>query len=70
MKKISQELYSTNKSKLEIEYKLQNIHRCQNKFCLGTQFILVQNMTEPIILGIPFITLLYPFQVSKSKLQY
>ena len=29
-----------------------------------TQFILVQNMSEPLILGTPFITLLYPFQVN------
>ena len=36
---------------------------------MGTQFILVQNMTEPIILGIPFITLLYPFQVSKEGIK-
>ena len=26
--------------------------------------MLVQNMTEPLILGTPFITLLYPFQVN------
>ena len=29
-----------------------------------TQFVLVQNMTEPLILGVPFITLLYLFQVN------
>ena len=36
----------------------------QNNYCFRTQFILVQNMTEPLILGTPFITLLYHFQVN------
>ena len=56
-----QELFSANKGKLEIEFKLQNVHICQNNYCFKTQFVLVQNMTEPLILGTPFITLLYPF---------
>ena len=34
-----------------------------------TQFILVQNMSEPLILGTPFITLLYPFQVNDEGLK-
>ena len=59
--KIGQELYTANKGKLEIGYKLQNTCICQNNFCFRTQFILVQNMTKPFILGIPFITLFYPF---------
>ena len=29
----------------------------------------VQNMTEPLTLRIPFITLLYPFQVSDEGIQ-
>ena len=62
--KTGQELFATNKGKLEIEFKLQNIHICQNNYYFRTQFILVQNMTEPLILGTHFITLLYPFQVT------
>ena len=56
-----QELFAANKGKLDIKYKLQNVHICQNNYCFRTQFVLVQNMTEPLILGTPFITLLYPF---------
>ena len=62
--KTGQELFVANKGKLYIEYKLQNVHICQDNYCFRTQFILVQNMTEPLILGTPFITLLYPFQVN------
>ena len=59
-----QELFAANKEQLKIEFKLQNVHICQNNYCSRTQFILVQNMTEPLILGTHFITLLYPFQVT------
>ena len=62
--KIRKELFVANKGKLDIEYKLQNGHICQYNYCFRTQFVLVQNMTEHLILGTPFITLLYPFQVT------
>ena len=62
--KIGEELFAANKEKLDIEYKLQNVHICQNNYCFRTQFVLVQNMIEPLILGTPFITLLYLFQVN------
>ena len=56
--------FGCKEGKLDIEYKLQNVHICQDNYCFRTQFVLVQNMTEPLILGTPFITLLYPFQVT------
>ena len=70
--KTGQELFVANKEKLDIEYKLQNVHMCQDNYCFRTQFVLVQSMTETLILGTPFITLFYPFQVTDevSKLQY
>ena len=62
--KTGQKLFAANKEKLDMEYKLQNVHICQNNYCFRTQFVLVQNITEPLILGTPFITLLYHFQVN------
>ena len=62
--KTRQELFAINKGNLDIEYKLQNVHICQENYCFWIQFVLVQNMTKPLILRTPFITLLYPFQVS------
>ena len=64
--KIRKELFIANKGKLDIEYKLQNGHHiCQYNYCFRTQFMLVQNMTEHLILGTPFITLLYPFSSNR-----
>ena len=62
--KTGQKLFATNKKKLDIEYQLQNVHVCQNNYCFKTQFVLIQNMIEPLILGTPFITLVYPLQVN------
>ena len=67
--KTEQELFATNKGKLDIEYKLQNVYICQDNYYFRAQFVLVQNMTEPLILGTPFITLLYPFQVTDERCQ-
>ena len=61
--KTREEFFAANKRKLDIKYKHQNVHICQNNYCFKTQFMLIRNMTEPLILGTPFITLLYPFQV-------
>ena len=67
--KTGQKLFTANKGKLDIKYKLQNVHIYQINYCFRTQFVLVQNMTEPLILGTLFITLLYHFQVNDvSKL--
>ena len=67
--KTGQELFAANKGKLEIEFKLQNVHICQNNYCFKTQFILVQNMTKPLILGTLFITSLYHFQVNDEDVK-
>ena len=64
-----QELFAANKGQLKIELKLQNVHICQNNYCFRTQFILIKNMTEPLILGTPFITLLYHFQVNDESVK-
>ena len=34
--KTGQELFVANKGKLYIEYKLQNVHICQNNYCFRT----------------------------------
>ena len=30
---MGQEFFTTNKGKLDIEYKLQNVHICQDNYC-------------------------------------
>ena len=56
--KTGEQLYFANNSEPEMKYKLENVHICQNKYCFRTKFIRVQNLTQSIILEIPFISLL------------
>jgi hypothetical protein len=46
---------------MRIQYETNNAHVCQDNVCLKTPFVLVKNMTDKVILGLPFIHLLYPF---------
>jgi hypothetical protein len=46
---------------LNIEYKIHNAHICNDGVCFKTTFILVTNITSRIILGNPFLALLYHF---------
>ncbi|CAL9004310.1 unnamed protein product, partial [Prunus brigantina] len=60
----SRESLSTASGKsLQLNYEIPKAHVCQNKICFKTSFVLVKNITDEVILGLPFIALLYPFQV-------
>ena len=48
-------------SKMQIEFKIPKAHVCQDNTCFKTTFVLVKNMTDRVILGNPFMCLLYPF---------
>ena len=61
MKKTSERLSSANGSQMNIKYKLPKVHICQDGVCFKTSFVLIRNMTDRIILGLPIIYLLYPF---------
>jgi hypothetical protein len=59
--KTIEQLSSANGSRMRIKYKLPQVEVCQDKVCFKTSFVLVQNLTDKVILGVPFICLLYPF---------
>ncbi|KAI5339377.1 hypothetical protein L3X38_018649 [Prunus dulcis] len=60
----SRESLSTASGKsLQLNFELPKAHICQNKVCFKTSFVLVKNITDEVILGLPFLALLYPFQV-------
>jgi hypothetical protein len=59
--KSTEKLNSASGSKLQIKYELNNVHVCQNNVCFHIPSVLVKNMTDNVILGIPFICMLYPF---------
>jgi hypothetical protein len=48
-------------TKLQINYELNNVHVCQNNVCFHIPSVLVKEMTDKVVLGIPFIAMLYPF---------
>ncbi|KAI8572029.1 hypothetical protein RHMOL_Rhmol01G0167300 [Rhododendron molle] len=61
-------LRAANNSKMDIEYKLPNAHICQNKICFQSTIVLVPDLTDNLILGTPFICLLYPFTTNEERL--
>jgi len=66
--KTLEKVTSTNGSKMNIQYKLSNAKICKGKICYNTSFVLIKNMNTCMILGTPFLTLLYPFQVTEKWL--
>ena len=46
---------------MHIKYEINNAHICKDKVCFKTSFVLVKNLNDKIILGLPFICLLLPF---------
>jgi hypothetical protein len=53
---------------MQITFEISKAHVCQDNVCFKTSFVLVKNMTNKVILGLPFITLLYPFTVDQDGL--
>ena len=51
---------------MQIEFKIPKANVCQDNTCFKTTFVLVKNMTDRVILGKPFMCLLYPF-ITKSE---
>lgn len=61
-------LSSANGSAMKIKYKLPKVIISQNNINFTTSFVLVNNLSDKVILGVPFIYLLYPFTVSSDKI--
>ena len=60
-KKTRERLTSASGGKMQIEFKIPKAHVCQDNTCFKTTFVLVKNMIDRVILGNPFMCLLYPF---------
>ncbi|KAL0008652.1 hypothetical protein SO802_010154 [Lithocarpus litseifolius] len=60
-RKTKERLTSTSGGKMQIEFKIPKAHVCQDNTCFKTTFVLVKNMIDRVILGNPFMCLLYPF---------
>ena len=56
-------MVSANGSQMKIKYELNNAHVCHDNVCFKIPSVLVRNLTDKVILGLPFINALYPFLV-------
>ncbi|KAL4655043.1 hypothetical protein ACB092_01G422700 [Castanea dentata] len=59
--KSTERLVSANGIKMKIKYELNNAHVCHDNVCFKIPSVLVENMTDKVILCLPFINSLYPF---------
>ena len=59
--KSSKRLTQANGENLIIIYKIPYAHICNDGVCFETVFVLIKDLSSKIILGNPFIALLYPF---------
>ena len=53
---------------MKIKYELNNAHVCHGNVCFKIHSVLVKNMIDKVILGLPFINALYPFLVEHDKI--
>ncbi|KAG6667487.1 hypothetical protein CIPAW_01G104600 [Carya illinoinensis] len=60
-KKSEENLFLANGSKMKIRYKLNTVHVCQDNVCFKIPSVLVKNLTHDVILGMPFLNMIYPF---------
>ena len=64
--KSTEKLNSSSRTKLRINYELNNVHVYQNNVCFHILSVLVKDITDKVILGIPFIAMLYPFTAERD----
>ena len=66
--KSTERLVSANGTQMKIKYELNNAHVCHGNVCFKIPYILVKNMTDKVILGLPFINALYHFLVEHDEI--
>ncbi|KAL4198760.1 hypothetical protein AMTRI_Chr03g141700 [Amborella trichopoda] len=64
--KTTQILNTADGSRLFINYKLSNASVCNNHQCINTPFIMVKGLSQAVILGVLFLTLLYPLSIDQT----
>ena len=67
--KSSERLIQANGEKLIINYKIPIVHICQDGIYFETAFVLIKDFPSKIILGTPFMTLIYPFLVTNEGIK-
>ena len=67
--KTLQRVVGANKQALGVEYKVSNVHVCNKNVCYKISLLLVKDMNKEMILGTPFLSLLYPLTVDKEGIK-
>ncbi|KAL6318637.1 hypothetical protein AAG906_000715 [Vitis piasezkii] len=62
----SQSLFGANGKRLAIKYKLTDVHIRNHDICIKQTFILVKDLNEKALLGIPFLSSIYPMWVDNQ----
>ena len=56
--KSTEKLFSLNGTQMKIKYELNNAHVCHENVCFKIPSVLVKNVIDKVILGLPFINAL------------
>ena len=64
----NEKLVTANDSPLRVKGKLTKTSICNDKICFKHQFIIVDDLNSDVILGISFLTQIYPFWVDSKGL--
>lgn len=65
--KTVEELNTADGSKMSVRYKLNNTAICNQGTCFEIPFLMVKGLSHPVILGNPFLHMLYPIQRISEK---
>ncbi|KAL6327887.1 hypothetical protein AAG906_027285 [Vitis piasezkii] len=68
--KTRQTFFGANGKKLIIKYKLSNAHICNQGICIKQTFILVKDLKEKALLGVPFLSSIFPMKQHEVELPY
>ncbi|GAV82926.1 Peptidase_A3 domain-containing protein [Cephalotus follicularis] len=61
--KTKQKLSTANGENLRVNFKVTNVHICNEGICIKQSFILIKDLDIGIILGQPFLEIIKPFKV-------
>ncbi|GAV69326.1 LOW QUALITY PROTEIN: zf-CCHC domain-containing protein/MP domain-containing protein, partial [Cephalotus follicularis] len=64
--KTKQKLSTANGENLRVNFKVTNVHICNDGICIKQSFILVKDLDIVIILGQPFLEIIKPFKVTNE----
>ena len=65
----SQSLFGANGKRLAIKYKLTNVHIRNHDIYIKQTFILVKDLKEKALLGIPFLSSIYPMWIDNEGIR-